>query len=226
MIGILPASGSATRLGGVPKFALPFDEHGMTLLENHIALMKPNVRQIIVVTRERWVPMVTEIDQEITIITKEPSTMSDAIRAVADKFYAKKYLIGMPDTYFSGENPYSRLNNFPEEIEMGLACWEISDDLKGRVGQVDFDKSTGIVHKMRDKDLTCQFDYMWGAMRLSNEIMKRIVIDNPHPGIDVANLMKNQGKVPRAVLIQGNYFDVGTITGYQELLNSLNQRKN
>jgi hypothetical protein len=67
---------------------------------------------------------------------------------------------------------------------------------------------------------------MWGAMRLSNEIMKRIVIDNPHPGIDVANLMKNQGKVPRAVLIKGNYFDVGTITGYRELLNSLNQRKN
>jgi hypothetical protein len=60
---------------------------------------------------------------------------------------------------------------------------------------------------------------MWGAMRISYETMKKIVIDNPHPGIDVANMMKSQGIKPTATLVQGKYFDVGTISGYRELLN-------
>jgi len=219
MIGILPASGSATRLGGVPKFALPFNERGDTLLENQITLMKPFVQRIVVVTRERWVPMVSELNHEITIVIREPSTMSDAVRLVTDKFFDKNYLVGMPDTYFSGENPYAKLNDLAQDIEVGLACWKISDELKGRVGQVDFNTSTGVVYGMEDKKSNCPFDYMWGAMRISYETMKKIVIDNPHPGIDVANMMNSQGIQPKATLVQGRYFDVGTLSGYRELLN-------
>lgn len=219
MIGILPASGSATRLGGVPKFALPFNERGDTLLENQITLMKPFAQRIVVVTRERWVPMISELNHEITIVIREPSTMSDAVKLVADKFFDKNYLVGMPDTFFSGENPYAKLNDLGQDIEVGLACWEISDELKGRVGQVDFNTSTGVVYGMEDKKFDCPFDFMWGAMRISNETMKKIAIDNPHPGIDVANMMNSQRIKPTATLVQGKYFDVGTISGYRELLN-------
>jgi hypothetical protein len=181
--------------------------------------MKPFVQRIVVVTRERWVPMVSELNHEITIVIREPSTMSDAVRLVTDKFFDKNYLVGMPDTYFSGENPYAKLNDLAQDIEVGLACWKISDELKGRVGQVDFNNSTGVVYGMEDKKSNCPFDYMWGAMRISYETMKKIVIDNPHPGIDVANMMNSKGIKPKATLVQGRYFDVGTLSGYRELLN-------
>lgn len=224
MIGILPASGGATRLGGIPKFALPYNDRATTLLEKHITLMKPFAQRIIVVTRARWVPLVSEIDQDITILIREPSTMSDAVKFVSNKFYSNNYLVGMPDTFFLGANPYLKLFELSSDIEIGLACWEITEELKGRVGQVDFDCTTGIVHKMEDKKYDCQFGYMWGAMRLSNEIMGKIQVENPHPGIDVANLITDHGKVTRATLIPGKYFDVGTMSGYRDLLNSQNEQ--
>lgn len=221
MFGILPASGLAKRLGGIPKFALPCDELSSSLLEYHVRLMKPYVEKVIVVTRSRWVPFISELGLDVVIIEKEPSTMSDAVKYASLKFESNQYLIGMPDTYFEGENPYSKLADLPSTLDVALACWEVTLELKGRVGQVEINNSNFQITNIMDKVSNCNFEYIWGVMKISSKFMNDMDSKNSHPGIDLEKLLNEYTQNSRAVILKGRYFDVGTFNGYCELLNRI-----
>ena len=57
-IGLLPASGSAKRLGGLPKFSLPVNETS-SLLEYHVNLMEEVCDEIRISTRLDWLPILS-----------------------------------------------------------------------------------------------------------------------------------------------------------------------
>ena len=59
-IGLLPASGSASRINGLPKFALPYSST-KSLIHYHMELMLPVVDEIRVSTRESWEPLLKEL---------------------------------------------------------------------------------------------------------------------------------------------------------------------
>ena len=205
IIGLLPASGMAKRLGGIPKFLFPVN-NSQNLLQWHIEKMSDVCDEIRVSTRSVWMPLVKELNlpSNVSYYEIEPSTMSDACKKMIND--DSKYLIGMPDTYMSGsDNFYKNLANSDYDISMSI--FKCSKELFGKVGQVLFDENNILVD-MLDKDKDCNWDYMWGAIGIKN-----IEIDETlqNPGIQIKALINNQkiGVIPEP----GKYIDLGTFDG-------------
>jgi choline kinase len=220
MIGLIPASGKASRLGGLPKFALPCDKDNTPLLTRQIKQMSFYVDKIIVSTTSTWYELVNSFNlpkTEITII--EPSTMNDALIKMAKEFPTDNYLIGMADTYFEGENPYIKLSQSFDEYSISVACWKVDNELKGRVGQVELVKNKII--DIQDKVSDCDYPHMWGALALDQYTVLNLNKFNAHPGIDLEFLLVNNFADQHAFEVDGKYFDVGTLSGYRNLLNRL-----
>jgi GTP:adenosylcobinamide-phosphate guanylyltransferase len=96
-IGILPASGKASRIGGIPKFCLPVSEKE-SILQWHVNQMLEVCDEVRVSTRAEWVPIIQNMNMDIKLVVREPSTMSDAVKFMVGN-YNDTVLIGMPDTY-------------------------------------------------------------------------------------------------------------------------------
>lgn len=204
-IGLLPASGKAQRLGGVPKFLFPVNNN-KNLLQWHIEKMSEVCDEIRVSTRPVWMPIIKELNlpKKVSYYEIEPSTMSDACKKMIND--DSKYLIGMPDTYMSGsDNFYKNLANSDYDISMSI--FKCSKELFGKVGQVLFDENN-ILLDMVDKDEGCNWEYMWGAIGIKN-----IEIDETleNPGLQIKSLINAQkiGVIPES----GKYTDLGTFDG-------------
>lgn len=210
MIGLLPASGRATRIAGIPKFLLPTIS-GELLIEYHIRLMRPVCDEIRISTNRRWIELLHELLTDVELFEIEPSTMNDAIR----QMQGADNLIGMPDTYFTGfENPYQALAD--SEIPVGVALWRCTEDLRGKVGQVDYRE--GRIHDIRDKDPNCDYGFMWGALRLNESAMTLIDPKDPHPGYNLNEILS---RFPyHDAPVSGRYIDAGTAEGLRDMLNS------
>jgi hypothetical protein len=219
MIGLIPASGKATRIGGLPKFALPCDKDNTPLISRHIDLMRPYCDKIVVSTTSQWENLVKMFDLDIELMVVEPSTMNDSLIKMSEKYFSTEYLVGMADTYFYGENPYHKLWASSKAFSIGFSCWGVEEGLKGKVGQVNIvDKE---VVDIKDKDPECEYDYMWGALMLSLSAIKKFDKNSAHPGIDLQKLIKNESFSNIAFTVDGSYFDVGTLSGYRNLINRL-----
>lgn len=219
MIGLIPASGKATRIGSLPKFALPCDKENVSALSKHVDLMKPYCEKIVVSTTSQWESVVRMFDLDVELMIIEPSTMNDALIKMSDKFFSMEYLVGMADTYFYGENPYHRLWASSKAFSVNFACWEIDEELKGRVGQLSIIDKT--VTDMKDKLDNCDYNYMWGALSLSLSAIKLLDKKNAHPGIDLEKIIHKDFISNCAHIIKGEYFDIGTLSGYRNLINRL-----
>lgn len=210
MIGLLPASGRAVRIRGIPKFLLPTFT-GELLIEYHVRLMKPHVEEIRICTSGRWFDTVIDLDLDAVTVQIPPSTMNAAVLDLR----GGDNLIGMPDTFFTGDqNPYEALAAGCQPV--GVALWQCDDELRGKVGQVEYRE--GRIWNVRDKDPQCEFPQMWGALRLAAEAMSYLDPSNAHPGIDLPKILD---AFPYEVCeMQGRYIDCGTVQGLREMLNS------
>ena len=56
---------------------------------------------------------------------------------------------------------------------------------------------------------------------LSLSAIKKFDKDSAHPGIDLQKLIKNESFSNIAFTVDGSYFDVGTLSGYRNLINRL-----
>jgi GTP:adenosylcobinamide-phosphate guanylyltransferase len=97
IIGVLPASGKSSRIGGIPKFCLPISDE-RSLLQWHVEQMLEVCDEVRVSTRSEWAPIIENMDMNVKIIIKDPSTMSDAVKFMVGE-YNDTVLIGMPDTF-------------------------------------------------------------------------------------------------------------------------------
>lgn len=221
ILGVLPASGKASRLGGIPKFALPIAENE-TLISWHCKQMRELCDEVIVCTREVWLPLLQGLDLDVKLIVKEPSTMNDALRfSIENASIESDLIVGMPDTFMPSQynenlNVYSGLLSSPGDIVLGL--WKCSQELKGKVGQIALDNS-GFVTDSRDKDPECDFPLMWGVMRIDVPLEK-LRGNAEHPGKQI-NEWLQEGLVIRAVSNAGDYHDVGSYAGILNLYKNL-----
>jgi len=210
MIGLLPASGRAVRMKGIPKFLLP-SPSGDLLLEYHVKLLRPFVDEVRICTNARWFDLVTELELDAEIVEIAPSTMNAAVLDM----YGSNNLIGMPDTFFTGsENPYERLADSYQPV--GVALWHCDDHLRGKVGQVDY--RNDLILDVQDKDPECDYGHMWGALRLSFDAIEMLNPNDAHPGINLGSILES---LPySASEMSGRYIDCGTVDGLREMLNS------
>lgn len=220
IIGLLPASGKASRMNGLPKFALPCDEDNMSLIERQVQQMSFYVDKIIISTTSRWFELLKSFNlNKVEIVIVEPSTMNDALIKMSERYEAEKYIIGMPDTYFKGENPYIKLCSSIKDNLISIACWPMHEELKGKVGQVELVKNSIIDIKEKVED--CNYKHMWGAFALDNTILKKLNKFNMHIGMDLEYLIVDEINNMYAFEVEGIYFDAGTISGYKYLLNNI-----
>jgi hypothetical protein len=212
-IGVLPASGKASRIGGIPKFCLPISDE-RSLIQWHVEQMLEMCDEVRISTRSEWVPIIQNMDMNVKIMVREPSTMSDAVKYMVGD-YNDTVLIGMPDTYILNApgNIYKGL--FKEDTaDIVLGIWECGENLKGRVGQVlvSHDK----VIDSEDKTDNCNYPDMWGTMLFCKNMIRYIDTTLDHPGKQLKEWI-SQGANIRAVRPGGQYMDIGTLRGLKQL---------
>jgi hypothetical protein len=211
-IGILPASGKASRIGGIPKFCLPISDE-RSLLQWHVEQMLEVCDEVRVSTRAEWVPIIQNMDMNIKLIVREPSTMSDAVKFMVGD-YNDTVLIGMPDTYILGaqKNIYKEMTKVSGDLVLG--SWECNDELKGRVGQILL--SGDKVISSQDKSADCEYEHMWGTMLFRKNLVRYIDVELDHPGKQIQEWIDMNLDI-RAVMPGGKYMDIGTLKGLKQL---------
>ena len=213
-IGVLPASGRASRIGGIPKFCLPISDE-RSLLQWHVEQMLEICDEVRVATRPEWIPIIKNMDMNIKLIVREPSTMSDAIKHMVGE-YNDTVVVGMPDTYIldSKKNIYKEL--FKEDkADLVLGVWECTEELKGRVGQVLVNADNKVVES-KDKVDNCDFKDMWGIMLFQKNMIRYINPDLDHPGKQIQEWIDDRAII-KAVRPGGKYMDIGTLRGLKNL---------
>jgi hypothetical protein len=213
VVGVLPASGKASRIGGIPKFCLPISDE-RSLLQWHVEQMLEVCDEVRVSTRAEWVPIIQNMDMNIKLMVREPSTMSDAVKYMVGN-YNDTVLVGMPDTFILNApgNIYKGL--FKENTaDLVLGIWECVEGLKGRVGQVLV--SNNKVVDSEDKVDNCNYLDMWGTMLFQNNMIRFIDPKLDHPGKQLKDWI-SQGFNIRAERPGGQYMDIGTLRGLKQL---------
>jgi len=212
-IGVLPASGKASRIGGIPKFCLPISDE-RSLLQWHVEQMLEICDEVRISTRSEWVPIIQNMDMNVKIMVREPSTMSDAVKYMVGD-YNDTVLVGMPDTYILNApgNIYKGL--FKEDTaDLVLGIWECSENLKGRVGQVLV--SNNKVIESEDKVDNCNYPDMWGTMLFRKNMIRYIDTTLDHPGKQLKEWISKGANI-KAVRPGGQYMDIGTLRGLKQL---------
>jgi len=211
IIGVLPASGKATRIGGIAKFALPISDNS-SILKWHVEQMLEVCDEVRVSTRSAWVPIIQSMEINIKLMIKEPSTMSDAVSFLAGGD-SDTLLIGLPDTFMVGatSNIYKKMIESDGDVVLGT--WECHQDIKGRVGQIDVIKNKVVGSK--DKVSDCDFPFMWGTMLLRN-MSSKIDSSLAHVGLQIQEWI-DSGIDVRSVFPGGQYMDIGTLDGLKLL---------
>jgi GTP:adenosylcobinamide-phosphate guanylyltransferase len=213
VIGVLPASGKASRIGGIPKFCLPVSEEE-SIIQWHVNQMLEVCDEVRVSTRSEWIPIIQNMKMNIKLFVHEPSTMSDAVKFMIGD-YNDNVLIGMPDTYIlnSPGNIYKELfKNTKADIVLGI--WKCEEDLKGRVGQVLV--SNGKVIASKDKVDNCEYSDMWGTMLFRKNMIRYIDPELDHPGKQIQEWIDQNLNV-MSVSPGGRYMDIGTLKGLKKL---------
>ena len=212
-IGVLPASGKASRIGGIPKFCLPISDQ-RSLIQWHVEQMLEVCDEVRISTRAEWVPIIQNMDMNVKIIVREPTTMSDAVKFMIGE-YNDTVLIGMPDTYIlnAPANIYKEMMK-EDKADLVLGVWECSEELKGRVGQVKI--SDGKVIASEDKVDNCDYPDMWSTMLFRKNMIRYIDPKLDHPGKQLKEWISESANIV-AVRPGGKYMDIGTLRGLKNL---------
>jgi hypothetical protein len=170
--------------------------------------------EVRVSTRAEWVPIIQNMDMNIKLIVREPSTMSDAVKFMIGE-YNDTVLVGMPDTYIlnSPVNIYKEMMK-EKTADLVLGVWECNDELKGRVGQVLL--SGDKVVESEDKIENCNYPYMWGTMMFRKNMIRYLDPSLEHPGKQLKEWLSNSINI-MAVKPGGKYMDIGTLRGLKQL---------
>lgn len=213
IVGVLPASGRSSRVGGIPKFCLPISDE-RSLLQWHVEQMLEFCDEVRVCTRPEWVPIVDNMDMNIKLIVHEPSTMSEAINFMIGE-HNDTVLVGMPDTYVlnAPENIYKEMFK-ATNADLVLGVWECDNELKGRVGQVLLSGDKVIASE--DKVGDCDYPYMWGTMLFRKNMIRYLDSSLEHPGKQLKEWLLESTNI-KAVKPGGKYMDIGTLKGLRQL---------
>ncbi len=217
MDAILPAAGLSSRMRGIPKFLLPVDIEYTTLLEHHLENLSLICENIFLPTRKDLISLIESLEfnnDKLKIIEMQSETMSETVINTIDSSDANHFILTMPDTFFTGESPFELLDREPLICE--IACWKIRDEQRGKLGEVLIDENNSVL-QIVDKKPDNGFEFAWGALTFSKELIKYIDIKDPHIGYAVANALEKK-EVIKALKLEGKYYDCGTPQEYLKLL--------
>lgn len=217
---LIPAAGFATRMRGLPKFLLPVDKKYTTLLENHLFKSVNEIHSlenIFIATRPDLVKIIKSLNIDfpnLSIIEMETNTMNETILNLIEHSEAEYFHLIMPDTFFSGTQPYGKLSIEPEFCD--LALWEIRPEQRGKLGEVEIDLE-GRVKNIVDKNPKSLLKYSWGSLTFNLKLKKYLDPKEPHIGYALSSALRDDKKITTQI-IKGKYYDCGTPEEYLDLL--------
>lgn len=214
MIGLLPAAGSATRLYGLPKWALPIP-NGF-LLDKHVdEMLTAGCQPIQIGASESNYSLLREyVPTEEVYIAERYETMTQTVMSAVG--YNDGVLFGMPDTYWTAYGVYSRLAAALETADVAVAVWSARPGQYKRGGMcwLDGDRVTHVNDKPLFEPDT---EWIWGALAWKPAFWQYMQPTDPHVGYALPRAIA-AGLDVRAVQCEGGFFDCGTIGGYYEAL--------
>lgn len=222
---IIPAAGSATRMGGIPKYLLPANLSADPIIKFHLQMAHEAKLDCILVTHPSLSEFVGELIRtwnfpNVHVLPIVSKSMTFTVLEATKLFDSEVdvFSISMPDTYFEKSNGFS--SEFLLELRSSapsLGLWRIQDSQIGKLGQVDIDFKTKRAIGMMDKNPHCDFEFSWGMMALNRQIIQALNEDDAHPGISLERLLDLE-HVSYSIAT-GSYIDCGTPGEYFSFLN-------
>ncbi len=212
MIGIIPASGLATRFRGIPKFLLPAPGQATSLVEHHVIEMLEVCERVLVGVRPEYFKHLElgNFDR-VELIELETETMTETVMKLCAQSNSDKFLLTMPDTFFIGEKPTNQLVGL-DDSDLQIAIWEYEDSYRGRVGQISINEYGNVLDSI-DKSLDCTYPWFWGAMRFNRKVLSLMDPNTPAVGYVIRSAIQ-AGLQVQAKQIKGKYFDCGSFDNY------------
>lgn len=229
-IGILPAAGKASRIGGIPKFMLPLSNLHPTLLSFHLGELLAVCDFVLIPTRPEWVELVQSVagdDSRTEVFGIYSQTMSETVARSLGRMDWDWAILGLPDTYVSGGiSPYSQLAERASTLESDgelallLTAFHTHPNQIGQVGSVEIGEGN-LVTQHADKQESANFGNHWGQMAFRTEALRLLSSESPHTGHMIDPIIQAGGHV-EAVRSTATYLDCGTLTGYRAALDLAN----
>ena len=221
IIGLIPCSGSASRINGIPKFLLPCKEGN--LINNTINLFKKNNINKIYISvskeNEHFIKPINEHDNDIKYIVKNTKTMSETVFNLVN-IKSNKYILIMPDTYFLSQSniffkELTEMNFLLNKFDIVVILWKIKEYQYGKLGQINIDNNKVI--DIIDKDINCRYPYSWGIIGWTNKVNNLIDITTPHIGFIINTALKLNIDVGY-IISTSEYYDCGTPDEYFKMI--------
>lgn len=216
---LIPASGSAIRMRGLPKFLLPSGVEDMTLLELHIKRIASHSDEILIGINPIFFEIVDKANLNLhgaKIIPLETNSMTETVLKLVSLSPGSRFTVIMPDTVFESSESY----NFDIlKSDLDLSLWKIRSDQYGKLGQVSVD-SDGKVLDCVDKNPDCRYKFFWGAMTFNRKFLECLDIVFPHIGYGIVPALE-AGLAVNSVILPGRYWDCGTPMEYVRYLKTI-----
>lgn len=217
VIGLIPCSGTASRMSGIPKFLLPCKEGN--LIDNSINIFKSNNIDDIYVSISTENEHFIKNRDHIKYIVKNTNTMSETVKNLIE-IKAKKYILIMPDTYFINDinkdfNEITKMHMMLNDFDIVVILWKIKEYQYGKLGQVEVNNAKVI--DVMDKNLNCKYQYSWGIIGWTNKVNHLIDEKTPHIGYILNEALKNNIDIGY-IISDTEYFDCGTPDEYFKMI--------
>lgn len=222
---IIPMCGTASRIGGIPKFLLPVSNNKSLLsllLEKIFCQENININIFI-----STVPMYADYVYNYTIKYKtyiniaKTETMSETVNKYNYFKFNKNFIniMMMPDTYISDDIPIKDISNLIlNDTDIVLCVWKILPIQRGKLGQCLLDENNNVLDVV-DKNKNCEYEYAWGIIGWNHKYWDYIDDEKSHIGLSLNDAIKNNLKI-KAIIMKGTYNDCGTIDEYKKVLNN------
>lgn len=213
---LIPASGSAVRMRGLPKFLLPSGVMDLSILELHISHVSSYADEILIGLNPIFYEIVVGAKLNLhgaRIIPLETKSMTETVLRLVGLSSGTRFTVIMPDTVFEVAESYNFANL---KNDLDLSLWRIRSDQYGKLGQVSI-SSDGRVLDCIDKNPDCKYEFSWGAMSFNRRFLDYLDIDFPHVGYGIVPAVKADLSV-NGVILPGRYWDCGTPLEYMRYL--------
>ncbi len=223
IIGLLPCAGTASRLHNLPKFMLPLKDAKGCLLTRWINLLFLNeCNKIIIGASDHTVEFIKQVvknhfdnekDKIFIKLVGKTKTMNETVIKCLENEPFKFVIMGMPDTVV--ENISTKMIK-DTDADVGVNLWNIRETQLGKIGQCKIDDK--YVIDIIDKNKECEYNYGWGIAVFKQPFMKYMLKEDLHTGYSMQRFLNDNNKITYEI-VNGLYFDCGTVGGYKEYLN-------
>lgn len=221
MIGIIPAGGESTRMGGIPKMLLPIP--GGTLID---ALIQKMERCSLRATTVLSQGIAAHLLNDYNVTSRHTETMSEAVLFVHEatfhsSFAGEDILFGMPDTYFDDDQAFVKLAAALDDgADVAVGLFHVRPSQRHKLGMCAFDPQTQQIIQVIDKSHTTTLAWAWGVLAWKPSFWQHLRAEEPHVGYALPRAI-DAGLDVRAVRMEGEYFDCGTPDEYFECIEHL-----